>query len=132
MPQQLFIENYFTILSDLLIAHQIPVFTKRSKRRLVSHPKFYFFDVGVFRTIRPAGVLDTPEEAEGPAMETLVLQNLIAVNEALDLGYQVYYWRTSNGTEVDFVLYGPRGFFAIEVKRGRPAPSKGKRCCPTR
>lgn len=117
--QRKVVENYFTILSDLLIAHQIPVFTKRSKRRLVSHPKFYFFDVGVFRTIRPAGILDTPEEAEGPALETLVLQNIIAVNEALDLGYQIYYWRTSNGTEVDLILYGPRGFFAIEVKRSR-------------
>ena len=117
------VENYFTILSDLLIAHKIPVFTKRSKRRLVSHPKFYFFDVGVFRSIRPAGFLDTPEEAEGPALETLILQNILAVNEAMDLGYQIHYWRTSNGTEVDFVLYGPHGFFAIEVKRGRRLPA---------
>ncbi len=124
------VESYFEILTDLMIAHQLPVFARRAKRRLSSHPKFYFFDVGVFRTLRPAGPLDTPEEAEGPAVETLVLENVIAVNDALSLGYQVHYWRTSDGTEVDFVLYGNRGCLAIEVKRGRrvsPADVAGLR-----
>lgn len=124
------VESYFGILTDLMIAHQIPVFTRRAKRRLARHPKFYFFDVGVFRTLRPAGPLDTPEEAEGPALETLVLQNLMAINDALDLGYAIHYWRTSDGTEVDFVLYGDRGLLAIEVKRGRrvsPADVAGLR-----
>lgn len=111
-------ESYFTILEDLLIGIRLPTFTKRSKRRIVSHPKFYFFDVGVYRTLRPSGPLDTPEEAEGPAMETLILQNLLAVNDSLDLGYKVFYWRTSNQYEVDFVLYGKRGLIALEVKRG--------------
>lgn len=111
-------ENYFSILEDLMISIRIPVFTKRSKRRLVAHPKFYFFDVGVYRTLRPSGPLDTPEEAEGPAFETLLLQNMIAINDGLQLGFQFFYWRTSNQVEVDFVLYGSRGLFAIEVKRG--------------
>jgi predicted AAA+ superfamily ATPase len=102
-----------------MIGHLLPVFTRRARRRMAAHPKFYFFDVGVFRTLRPSGPLDTPEEAEGPAVETLVLENLMAVNDALGLGYTIHYWRTSDGTEVDFVLYGHRGLVAIEVKRGR-------------
>jgi predicted AAA+ superfamily ATPase len=111
------VENYFSILEDLLIAYRIPVFTKKTKRRLVNHDKFYFFDAGVFRSLRPSGPLDMPEEIDGAALETLVLQELVAVNDLSGLGYKVYYWRTSNGTEVDFVLYGPRGMVAIEVKR---------------
>lgn len=110
-------ENYFSILEDLLIAHRIPVFTKKAKRRMVSHPKFYFFDAGVYRAIRPLGPLDTPEDAEGAALETLVLQELLAINSALDLGYNIYYWRTSNDVEVDFILYGEKGILAFEVKR---------------
>lgn len=111
-------ESYFGILEDLMIGIRLLPFTKRSKRRLVSHPKFYFFDTGVFRTLRPMGPLDTPEEAEGPGCETLLLQNLAAVNDALGLGYGIHYWRTSNRAEVDFVLYGKRGLLGIEVKRG--------------
>jgi uncharacterized protein len=112
------VEGYFGILDDLMIARRLPVFTRRSKRRLVAHAKFFFFDTGVFRTLRPAGPLDSPEEAEGPAFETLFLQNLLAINDALDLQYTVHYWRTATGLEVDFVLYGPRGLLAFELKRG--------------
>lgn len=111
------VENYFTILEDLLIAYRIPVFAKRAKRRLVSHPKFYFFDVGLYRTLRPIGPLDMPEEVSGHAVETLFLQELIAINAYLGFSYNIFYWMASNNLEVDFVLYGDKGIRAFEVKR---------------
>lgn len=111
------VENYFTILEDLLLAYRVPVFTKRAKRRLTAHPKFYFFDVGVYRTIRPMGPLDTPEEVGRISYESFFFQELVAANDYLGLGYKIYYWRTSNNIEVDFVLYGKRGLRVFEVKR---------------
>jgi len=111
------VENYFTILDDLLLAYRVPIFTKRAKRRLVAHPKFYFFDVGVYRTLRPMGPLDLPEEVDGISYESLLFQELVAINDYLGLGYKIYYWRTSNNVEVDFVLYGVRGLKVFEVKR---------------
>jgi predicted AAA+ superfamily ATPase len=110
-------ESYFTILEDLLIAVRIAPFTKRAKRRVVMHPKFFFFDAGVFRSIRPRGPLDSPEEADGAALETLVLQHLRAWNDYRQLGCSIHCWRTPEGDEVDFVVYGERGIYAIEVKR---------------
>jgi predicted AAA+ superfamily ATPase len=111
------VESYFSILEDLMIGYRIPIFSKKAKRRLVAHPKFYFFDVGVYRTLRPMGPLDAPGEVEGIALETLFLQELIALNSTLGFGYKIFYWRTSNGREVDFVLYGPKGLLALEIKR---------------
>ena len=111
------VETYFSILEDLLIAYRVPIFSKKAKRRLVAHPKFYFFDVGIYRTLRPMGPLDAPEEVDGIALETLFLQEIMALNSALDMGYKIYYWRTSNGREVDFVLYGPKGLLSFEIKR---------------
>jgi len=57
------------------------------------------------------------EEAEGPALETLVFQELRALNAYLDLEYSFHYWRTDAQLEVDFVLYGERGLLAFEIKR---------------
>ena len=111
------VESYFGILEDLLIGYRLPVFSKRAKRRLVAHPKFYFFDAGVFRALRPKGPLDRPEEIDGAACETLVFQELLAANDALDLGYKLFYWRSAAQQEVDFILYGARGILAFEVKR---------------
>lgn len=110
------VAGYFEILRDLLIGYFLPPFTKRAKRRLVSHPKFYFFDAGVYRAIRPMGPYDMPGELGGVSLETLVLQQMRAVNDLLELGYKMYYFRTATGVEVDFVLYGSRGVKAIEVK----------------
>ena len=111
------VESYFSILEDLMIGYRIPIFSKKAKRRLIVHPKFYFFDVGVYRTLRPMGPLDAPEDVDGIALETLFLQELVALNNALDLGYKIFYWRTSNGKEVDFVLYGPKGLLSFEIKK---------------
>ena len=118
------VESYFQILEDLLIGTKLPIFTKRAKRNVIAHPKFYFFDVGVFRTIRPRGPLDSEEEAQGPALETLVYQELVAINAYYNLEYEFYYWRTENGLEIDFILYGPKGIVAIEVKRSKKVTTK--------
>lgn len=111
------VAHYFDILEDLLLGYRLPAFIKRAKRRLTQHPKFYFFDVGVFKSIRPMGPLDSPEEVDGPGLETLVLQHLRAYNDYKQLGYEFYYWRTDSQQEVDFVAYGKRGVFAFEIKR---------------
>jgi predicted AAA+ superfamily ATPase len=113
------VESYLGILEDLLIAHRLPVFSKRAKRRMTAHSKFFFFDSGVYRAIRPMGPLDSPEEADGVCIETLCLQELRAINDLLGLDYELFYWRTSDGTEVDFIMYGPRGILAFEIKRSR-------------
>ena len=110
------VENYFTILRDTLISYELPVFTKRAKRKLLNKVKFYFFDVGVFRTLRTPGVLDSDDSLSGIALETLILQEMMAQNGNKGWDYNFFYWRTARHWEVDFVLYGERGFKGIEVK----------------
>lgn len=110
------VSNYFLLLEDLMLAHFIDVFSLRAKRELIKHKKFYFFDVGVFKQLRPKGPLDSKEELNGAAFETLILQELIARNEYLQMGYKISFWHTKDHKEVDFILYGEKGFKAIEVK----------------
>jgi predicted AAA+ superfamily ATPase len=111
------VEDYVSILEDLLIAVRVPAFQRRAKRRVTTHPKFFFFDTGVYRAIRPRGPLDSPEEIDGPALETLLMQELRAHIAYGSLAYDLYHWRTHGGLEVDLVLYGERGLHAFEVKR---------------
>ena len=118
------VEGYIEILEDLLLAYRLPVFTKRAKRHLQSHPKFYFFDTGVFQSLRPKGPLDAPESIGGPALEGLVAQHLQAWNAYSGTSCDMYYWRTKSKVEVDFVLYGPDTFLAIEVKNARHVRSQ--------
>lgn len=111
------VEGYLEILEDLLLSFRLPVFTRRAKRHLVGHDKFYYFDTGVYRSLCPSGPLDRPEQIEGMALEGLVAQHLRAWVAYRGLGEQLYYWRTKSGSEVDFVVYGANTFAAWEVKR---------------
>jgi predicted AAA+ superfamily ATPase len=110
------VEGYVGIVEDLLLGFRIPVFEKRAKRAVALHPKFYFFDAGVFRSIRPSGPLDHPEEIEGRALEGLVAQHLRAWIAYRGGSNRLYFWRTRTGSEIDFVIYGIDGLWAVEVK----------------
>jgi uncharacterized protein len=110
------VEGYFEILEDLLLAWRLPAFQRRARRQLASHPKLYWFDAGVFRSIRPSGPLDRPEEIAGAALEGLVAQHLRAWIEYGELDAKLFFWRTKSGSEVDFVIYGRDAFHAIEVQ----------------
>ncbi len=113
------VQDYVTILEDLLLAYRLPVFTRRARRTMTVHPKLFLFDAGVFRSLRPAGPLDRPEEIEGAALEGLVTQHLMAWNGYGGARCEIAYWRTRGGSEVDLVVYGPTDFWGIEVKNMR-------------
>jgi predicted AAA+ superfamily ATPase len=113
------VAGYLELLEDLLLSFRLPVFTKRARRRPTAHPKFFFFDAGVFRSLRPRGPLDRPEEIDGGALEGLVAQHLRAWCAYTSAQAELFYWHTRGGSEVDFVVYGEAGFWAIEVKNAR-------------
>lgn len=111
------VESHFDLLEDLLLAIRLPVFRRRAARKLTAHPKLFLFDAGVYRAVRPRGPLDSDEEIDGAALETLWMQSVRAESANRDLGYELSFWRTDGGVEVDLVAYGPRGLHAFEVKR---------------
>ena len=115
MVERKVVENYFTILEDLLTAVRIPVFPKSQTETDNAHQILFLTP----EFIKPSDqrAIDRPEEIYGVALESLFLQNLWAVNDYLNLGYKIYYYHTTLGTEVDFILYGERGIVAFEIKR---------------
>ena len=110
------IENYIQILQDLLLGFTLSVFSKRAQRALAERPKFYLFDAGVYRSLRPQRPLDVPQEIHGAALEGLVCQHLRAWVQDQVETYELAFWRTRSKLEVDFIIYGPKTFLAIEVK----------------
>lgn len=121
------IANYLDILEELMLAFQLSVFTRRARRELIAHPKFYLFDAGVYYALRPKGPLDRSEEIDGAGLEGLVAQHLKTWCDYTQEKHELAFWRTRSGVEVDFVIYGPREFLAIEVKNNKkisPADTK--------
>ncbi len=122
------VDSYLAILEDLLLSFRLDVFRLKAKRTLSDHSKFYYFDAGVYASLRPQNLFDKPTELEGGSLEGLVAQHLKSWTDAQLDNTQLHFWRTATKLEVDFIVSGPSCFLAIEVKNGQtihPADLKG-------
>ncbi len=108
-------------LSVLEATYQVivlrPYFANVGKR-LVKTPKVYFADVGTLCHL--AGLRDPDHAASGPMggaiMETAVLSEIVKTLAHRGDDPHVYFWRTSAGSEVDFVVETGGKLVPIEVK----------------
>lgn len=108
------VENYYQILIDTLLGYFLPPFHKKMKRDLITKtPKFYLFDVGVVNYLSKRSIRELRGATAGDAFEHFILMELVAYRGLLKKRYDITYWRTKTGLEVDFVLNAE---IAIEVK----------------
>jgi predicted AAA+ superfamily ATPase len=109
-------QGYFSTLVDTLIGFWLPAWRKRVKVKEVAASKFYLFDPGVARALagRSREPLDGTER--GFLLETRILHELRAAMSFQDTGGQLSYWRTPNGSEVDFIWSRGARAVGIEVK----------------
>ena len=98
------VDVYFSILEDTLLGHFLPAYRPNLKVREQAHPKFYWFDAGVARAA--AGLVFDPVDRfwGGTALETLVYHELRVFSHTANKHRPIYYYRTSHGSEIDFII----------------------------
>jgi predicted AAA+ superfamily ATPase len=93
-----------------------------------THPKFYFFDIGVKRALeRTLDVTLKPKTyAFGAAFEHWVLLEAFRLNQILRKDFALSYFRTRD-VEIDLILSKPRQEILVEIKSSdRVDPMKVK------
>lgn len=109
------VAEYYRILVDTLLGSFVEPFRKRRKRKTIfATPKFYLFDVGIAAGLAKRELHNNRGPEFGRAFEHLVFMELNAHRSYSQKDYDICFWRTKNGMEVDFVLAG--GEVAVEVK----------------
>lgn len=109
------VKEYFQILCDTLLGRLVLPYKKRQERQVISKaPKFYLFDVGVAGAVSKRRIVEPRGDLFGRAFEHIVLMELVAHASYSELAYDIHFWRTKAGAEVDFILGD--GEVAIEVK----------------
>ncbi len=103
-------------MRDTLLGWNIEPWNQSKKRKPVVTPKFFFFDVGVARSLQGRRALEENTAELGEALERFIAHELKAWADYRNGSLQ--YWRTTSGFEVDFILNDEMG---IEVKATRQA-----------
>ncbi len=108
------IREYFQVIEDTMLGTLVPPFAPRKARRKpVSRARLFFFDVGVANALASVGEIRAGGPSFGPALEQLVFCELSAWLAYARDPRPLSYWRTADGSEVDFVIGDEAG---IEVK----------------
>jgi len=107
------VREYFSVLSDTLITEVLEPYRRGTKRKAISTGKLYFFDIGVANALRGSHSVERGTGAWGKAFEHFVYTEIRAWMSYARDSRPLTFWRTSHGTEVDFVIGDD---IAIEVK----------------
>lgn len=109
------VHRYLNLLETSYVLVRLPAYAVNRTKRLIKSPKLYWGDTGV------ALHLAEGVEPNGAHLENLVLQDLLAWRDARLERAELFYWRTTIGEEVDFVIEAGGRLLPIEVKAsGRP------------
>ena len=112
------IKGYYQILEDTLIAVKLEPYLKSARKRLIMHPKYYFFDTGIINAIN--GRISIPpvkgSTIYGMLFEHFVILETYRLIHYIEKAYKIYHWRSAHGAEVDLVLESGDSLWAIEIK----------------
>jgi predicted AAA+ superfamily ATPase len=98
------VQSYFEVLEDTLILLRLPAWRKSPTKRLLSHPKMYFFDNGVANALCRRLRAPVDPTLKGRLFEQFMIQETRRRLDYSGLDYALYYWRTNNGAEVDLLI----------------------------
>ena len=116
MPQPT-VHRHINLLETSYMLARVPAFAANRTSRLAKTPKLYWTDTGVALHLSGAAA------PGGAHLESLVLQDLLAWRDIQPRRAEVCYWRSSTGSEVDFVIESGDELLPIEVKAtARPGP----------
>ena len=104
------VHRYLNLLETSYLLVRLPAYAVNRTKRLIKSPKVYWGDTGV------ALHLTQEEEPRGAHLENLVLHDLLTWRDSRLDRAEVFYWRTTIGEEVDFVIEAGDRLLPIEVK----------------
>lgn len=120
------LNRYLDLLVDLLLVRRLQPWTSNVGKRLVRSPKVYVRDSGITHSLLNIlsynDLLGHP--VVGGSWEGFVIENILSVAPSHAIPF---YYRTSNGAEIDLVLeFSGSERWAIEIKRNSaPSLTKG-------
>lgn len=122
-PTVVTIQSYFQILEDTLFVSQIhPYLKSSSRKKLTKSSRYLFFDMGVRRIAAGEGSKFLPERS-GELFEHFIGNEILKWIHTAYPSARLYFWRDSDGPEVDWVVEYEDRLLPIEVKYSKQPKS---------
>lgn len=118
------IKRYIEIFEQSYIIFRLYPYSKNKRDEILKAPKIYFYDLG----LRNAIINDFSEinfrADKGALFESFIISEIIKQNNYLEEDYNLYYWRTKQGSEIDLVLEKNKQIIGVETKYNSRSTNK--------
>ncbi|PSL32548.1 ATP-binding protein [Dyadobacter jiangsuensis] len=109
---------WLSILESSYITFQLQPFYRNFSKRVVKTPKIYFYDTGLLCHL--LGIRNTTtfneNQLRGNIFENLIIAEIYKQNEHKYLHQDYWFWRDSNGHEVDLLTQNGNLYDIFEIK----------------
>jgi predicted AAA+ superfamily ATPase len=114
-------KSWISVLEASFILFQLRPHHANFRKRLVKSPKIYFYDSGLLCWLLGIHNIDQLQThpLRGSIFETFVISELKKNLFNRQLSAKLYFWRDSNGREVDAILDFGDKLMPIEIKSGQ-------------
>ena len=111
-------DSYFAVMEHTYQIEKLQPFFKNQLKRLIKTPKIYATDSGVLCHLLQIDSKDELEKShyKGSIIETFIYDELLKANSSASKKVGLYYYRTSDKKEVDFILDYAQKIIAVEIK----------------
>ncbi len=112
------IKQWLSILEASFVIFKLPPYFENFGKRVIKSPKYYFTDVGLLAYLLG---IEKPEQVSRDPLVGSIFENLVVI-EALKGRYNqghyadLYFFRDSNGTEIDLLCKTTQGLVGVEIK----------------
>ncbi len=115
------VQSYFDILEETFLGFRLPAFHGSRRKSQLLHPKFYWFDLGVQRSLagQLRSIINPQTALYGKLFESWLITEIFRMNIDHELDFQLSYLQTKNGPEIDLILTRGKESIAIEIKSAK-------------
>ena len=111
-------ESWLSVLEASYIIYMMKPYYKNFGKRIIKNPKLYFYDTGLVSSllgITAAGQMET-FYMRGALFENFIVSELLKRRLFSGKSDELYFWRDSNGVEVDVIEEDSLELKAYEIK----------------
>ncbi len=114
-------DSYFNVIEHTYQVQKLKPFFKNELKRVIKSPKIYATDTGVLSHLLQITSIEEYEKSnyKGDILETFVYDELIKANTYASTRAGLFYYRTSDKKEIDFILEFSNKVIAIEIKSSK-------------
>ncbi len=115
------VQSWVSVLEQSFLVFLLKPYHKNFNKTIVKRPKLYFYDPGIVCSLLGITSREVLElhPLKGAIFETMVVSEIVKIQQSQTEKFQLFYWRDKTGREIDLIVEKSNESIPVEIKSGK-------------